>query len=582
MSEARKLPPDWRLSTLGTELIRSDKRINPCERPNEEFFYIGLENVASDTGELLDVPTVKGGSIKSVKNAFDSGDILYGKLRPNLNKVHLATRSGICSSDIWVLKAAPTINKEYAAFFLRSPEVLGAVTRFARGANLPRVNASGFDAISVSVPPLAEQNRIVDVLRAANELCRLRRRAHQGAEIVASALFKNMFEPGSPDWPERRIGDIISKLDAGKSMTAKPHPARVGKWGVLKVSAVTLGVFQPLQNKELPDDESPNPAHEVKRGDLVISRANTPELVGACAIVRDTQPKLLLPDKLWRVILPEAAETNVEFLNALFKTPQMRREIGQRATGTSGSMKNISQESFQDIVFRLPSKKLQDDFSRAIQLLMEISDESAASRDKLESLFLSLAARAFSGELTARWRAEQTPLDLPTSVEIAEPTALPASEPEAPPISIPQNIADSERLDPAHSQAERALDPPISIEIEEPTAASTLEPKEPPIIVPQIVADRDRLYTALSQSQRALFDRVAAEPNYFTAEQIAKEDAFNLIGVKRGLQLLAAAGFIVPVSRAVNPSGSQIFYVDSYRMPRTEDDCRQEFEAPMP
>jgi hypothetical protein len=194
-------------------------------------------------------------------------------------------------------------------------------------------------------------------------------------------------------------------------------------------------------------------------------------------------------------------------------------------------MKSISQETFLDIRVKLPPKELQDVFAKAVRLLWEIADASSVSGTKLNELFQSLLARAFTGELTAAWRANQTSQE-PAPVKRAAP--------------------------------------------EETSSVVPVGPQAPPTSVPQIIADREHLYASFSLSQRALFDRVVTESDYFTAEQIAKEDGFDLVGVKRGLQLLAAAGLIVATSRAVNPSESRIFYVDSFRMPRAEDDVRRD------
>jgi type I restriction enzyme S subunit len=527
----------WRVAPLGEVCEISTKLALDPEPPSEmEVSFVPMAAIDETEGAIVAAETRPYSEVRRGFTSFRENDVLFAKITPCMENGKAAIARdlrnglGFGSTEFYVLRAGPDVRPEWLFAFIRRPAFRAeAKSNFTGSAGQQRVPVEFLRRVQIPVPPLAEQDRLVEVLSSANELSRLRRHAHQSAEHIASALFKKTFEPASSAWPDRRMGDLVCELDTGKSLSAKSQPARPGKWGVLKVSAVTLGVFQPIENKELPDEEVPNPAHEVRRGDLVISRANTTELVGACAIVRDTPSKLLLPDKLWRVVLPESAETNVEFLNALLKTQQMRREIGNRATGTSGSMKNISQENFLDIRFKLPPKKLQDGFARAVRLLWEITDASTLSGLKLNELFQSLLSRAFTGELTATWRA---------------------------------------------NRASQAPAPLIEATLEEVSLVVPAEPQAPPISVPQIIADRDRIYTSLSPSQRALFDRVTAEPDYFTAEEIAKEDAFDLVGVKRGLQLLAAAGFIIAASRAVNPSESQIFYVDSFRMPRAEDDVR--------
>jgi type I restriction enzyme S subunit len=80
------------------------------------------------------------------------------------------------------------------------------------------------------------------------------------------------------------------------------RPAKKDEWGVLKVGAVSFGWFDESQNKALPPELKPRELYEVKSGDLIISRANIARYVGACALVSDVRPNLMLCDKLFRVI----------------------------------------------------------------------------------------------------------------------------------------------------------------------------------------------------------------------------------------------------------------------------------------
>src|SRR5579863_4624464 len=122
MSDVLGLPATWALLNAGDVLTRVDTRVDPSRSPDESFFFVGLEQIEAGTGRLTigDQQLTKGAQILSMKNAFQPGDILYGKLRPNLNKVYLATRNGICSTDIWVLRPSKQVAPEFVAYYLRS------------------------------------------------------------------------------------------------------------------------------------------------------------------------------------------------------------------------------------------------------------------------------------------------------------------------------------------------------------------------------------------------------------------------------------------------------------------------------
>jgi restriction endonuclease S subunit len=184
----------WATKPLGEVLEISRERIEPTEHPDTSFNYVGLESIEGHTGQLLPYQPTVGKEIKSTKNIFHRNEILYGKLRPYLNKVYLAGAEGICSTDIYVLRPRDgKIHSSFAANYLRSPAVLTVVSSAMTGANLPRIGQDALLAISVPLPPLAEQERIANLLDEADELRKLRARADHRTAALIPALFNEMF-----------------------------------------------------------------------------------------------------------------------------------------------------------------------------------------------------------------------------------------------------------------------------------------------------------------------------------------------------------------------------------------------------
>jgi type I restriction enzyme S subunit len=198
---------------LGEVLAVSRERIEPAEHPSTLFNFVGLEHIEPNTGNLLSKALTAGSEIRSTKNVFRGGEILYGKLRPYLNKVYLAADDGICSTDIYVLKPHQRrIHPSFAVNYLRSPSVLAAVSNAMAGANLPRIGQEALLDIRIPVPPLVEQERIVGLLDEADALCKRRAEADRRAADLVPALFHEMF--GDPDanpmgWPVSGVGDLI-------------------------------------------------------------------------------------------------------------------------------------------------------------------------------------------------------------------------------------------------------------------------------------------------------------------------------------------------------------------------------------
>ena len=152
-------------------------------------------------------------------------------------------------------------------------------------------------------------------------------------------------------WPLVELAHYVAGFEGGKSFESEDGG---GTFRVLKVSAVTGSLFRPEESKSVPAGYCPPASHLVKKGDLLFSRANTSTLVGAVAHVTEEHQNLLLPDKIWRFLWRVPIVVDPRFVWHLFRTPEIRVQISQRATGTSGSMKNISQEKLLAIKTALP------------------------------------------------------------------------------------------------------------------------------------------------------------------------------------------------------------------------------------
>ncbi|WP_328992526.1 restriction endonuclease subunit S [Pseudomonas aeruginosa] len=182
--------------------------------------------------------------------------------------------------------------------------------------------------------------------------------------ILRSSVSKSEHEHS---WPLTRLGDLVADLENGWSPKCHNHPARDGKWGVLKLGAVSFGTFNAVENKELPTGLKPRPEYEVEAGDVLISRANVVRYVGACAYVEATPPRLLLCDKIFRVRFRPNSQLLPRFLTEAMKLRSVREHIESRLTGTSPTMKNISKPALLDIRLPLPDlatqQRLVDDIA---------------------------------------------------------------------------------------------------------------------------------------------------------------------------------------------------------------------------
>ena len=171
------------LIRIGEIVEERCETIDPQEYPEQSFNYIGLENVQTLTGDLINFEPCLGIEIRSRSKVFKSQDILYGRLRPYLNKVFLAdgqgVEIGICSGEFFVLVADKQKFRPYVLrSILASNYVLDFVKKYQSGMALPRLHKNDFFDIKIPVPPLDIQAEVEDFLIKANT-----RRRHLMAEL---------------------------------------------------------------------------------------------------------------------------------------------------------------------------------------------------------------------------------------------------------------------------------------------------------------------------------------------------------------------------------------------------------------
>lgn len=153
-----RLPPGWGWQRVDEAVTPTRSQVKPEEIP-DDWLYLGLEHVHATTGEFRAVKA-GGAAIKSTKFQFDDGDILYGRLRPNLRKCLVAAHPGICSTDLLPLRPVRPEAAYFIALQMRSELFTREVMRHIGGANLPRVNVADLLALSLPVPPPEKEERL--------------------------------------------------------------------------------------------------------------------------------------------------------------------------------------------------------------------------------------------------------------------------------------------------------------------------------------------------------------------------------------------------------------------------------------
>lgn len=204
------------------------------------------------------------------------------------------------------------------------------------------------------------------------------------------------------DWSVCQLKDLIKDLEAGVSVNSVEESLhlRTHSFSILKTSAVSNGAFFSRKCKKIhPKDISRaklNPRAEA----IIISRMNTPDLVGECCYVQEDHPHLFLPDRLWMTNFHKGIDVNAQWLNFLLNSVRFKKKIKASATGTSGSMKNISKEVLLGILIPYPNSNEQKKIAAALSDI----DSLINSLDQLIAKKRNIKLAAMQQLLTGKQR----------------------------------------------------------------------------------------------------------------------------------------------------------------------------------
>lgn len=207
-------------------------------------------------------------------------------------------------------------------------------------------------------------------------------------------------------WRWAKLGEVLLGIEAGKSFQTTERLALPNELGVLKVSAVTWAEFRPNEAKAIEEDYEPAPRHRVRKNDILITRANTRELVGAVVHVAADYPNRLLSDKTLRLVVDESL-VFPDFMIHMLRQPVARMHIEGNATGTSDSMRNISQEAIRAIPLPLPPLPEQKRIAAILaEQMAAVEKARGAAEERLKAtkeLPAAYLREVFGNEVARAW-----------------------------------------------------------------------------------------------------------------------------------------------------------------------------------
>jgi len=367
---------------------RYENAVSPSDAKMETFSsdvkYIGLEHIEKDGGIL---GHGDASELKSLKNVFSVGDILYGKLRPYLNKHDIATFDGVCSTDILVFKPAENCDARLANYFLDLSNFIEYVVSNSKGINLPRVSKEVVLAAAFPLPPLPEQHRIVARIESLFE------KLNRAKALVQSAL----------DSFETRRAAILHKAFTGE-LTAKwreDNGVGLDSWDSQPLLNLVVGFKygsnekSDYSNNGIPVIRIPNISDgyidfddmkylvgnnvsvddQIANGDILIIRSNgSRDLVGKCALVEELDKPHAYASYLIR-IRPKG-ELIPRYLLGLFQSTVIKSQLFAKAKSSAG-INNINSKELGQLQIPVP---LPNEQQEIVRILDELLDKEQAGR----------------------------------------------------------------------------------------------------------------------------------------------------------------------------------------------------------
>ena len=295
-----------------------------------------------------------------------------------------------------VFSVSDSIDRQFLYYFLKSDIGRQIIQAKATGSVRDNLKINMLKEMTIPDICLEEQKRCANILDKLQKIIEFRKQQLNELNNLIKSRFIEMF--GDPEknpfgWDMSTIGVLISSCEAGWSGNGSQREKKDGEIAVLKVSAVTKGYFIPDECKVLDDQSNIKKYVFPQEGDLLFSRANTREMVGATAVITQNYPEYILPDKLWRIRFVDA--TNVWYMKYILSSKSIRAIFASVSTGTSGSMFNVSMEKFKSIAVPLPPLELQEQFA----VFVTQTDKSKLAVEKslkhLEILKKSLMQQCF-------------------------------------------------------------------------------------------------------------------------------------------------------------------------------------------
>ena len=338
--------------------------------------------------------------INNVKDYMLEEDDLLVSLTGNVGRVAMLDRRYLpaaLNQRVACLRVKNiAVLKKYLYYALLTKKFEDDCIVAAKGIAQKNMSTEWLKKYEINIPLLTEQEDIIKVMDRLSAIICDRNKEIEALDKLIKSQFIEMFgDPviNSKGWNKSTIGSVIKSITAGWSVNGEAREKHEDEKAVLKVSAVTQGFFKEDEYKVIDKEQEIKKYVFPQKGDLLFSRANTREMVGATCIIEKDYPNLLLPDKLWKVLFRD--NVNVYYMKYIMSHPAVRADFSAQSTGTSGSMYNVSMDKFKAVIIPIPPLELQNEFAQFVRQVDKLKFEVQKALDDTQMMFDSLMNEYF-------------------------------------------------------------------------------------------------------------------------------------------------------------------------------------------
>ncbi len=353
-------------------------------------WLLNLDMVEQQTGRVVEYNFVGEDGLNGSITQFDTENVLYSKLRPNLNKVVLPERDGFCTSELLPLRPdARKLDRSYLAVFLRSDGFVNWAVSKTAGAKMPRLGTKDLLNANIPLPEIKEQKAIAEKFKKSEELISLRKQQLVKMDELVKARFFEMF--GDPvnnpmNYPKSQLGKVCDVRDGTHD---SPEYYDVG-YPLVTSKNVTGGKIDLSECNLISEDDYKKICErsKVDRGDIIMPMIGT---VGKPVIV-NAEPMFAIKNVALIKFTPDSLVTNI-YIKTLLESDYFDRAALDKIRG--GTQKFIALGDIRKLEIILPDLKHQQCFSTFVECVDRQKQTVQQSLEKLELMKKTLMQEYF-------------------------------------------------------------------------------------------------------------------------------------------------------------------------------------------